>query len=185
MDNLDVRLDRLKKLVQERDFLEGKGLSNEVNIRIFCYEPQDEMKVRHFMEQMISDKSLSCHLVEMNLYKIFLNICDDMGIADGIEELEENDGSAYLLEQLQSAIGEQDFIDKMQYGPHELGDVIVITGVGDVYPFMRVHSLLEAMQKDFSDIPILVLYPGTFNGHYLRLFDRLEPNDYYRAFNVI
>ena len=49
MNNLNERLDKLRQLVQDRDFLEGKGLSNEVNIRIFCYDPQDEMTVTHFL----------------------------------------------------------------------------------------------------------------------------------------
>ena len=43
MNNIEKRLDKLKELIQERDFLEGKGLSNEVNIRIFCYCSEDEM----------------------------------------------------------------------------------------------------------------------------------------------
>ena len=38
MGNLSERLDNLKALIQTSDFLRGKGLSNEVNIRIFCYE---------------------------------------------------------------------------------------------------------------------------------------------------
>ena len=37
MSNISERLDELKKLIQEEDFLNGRGLSNEVNIRIFCY----------------------------------------------------------------------------------------------------------------------------------------------------
>ena len=73
----------------------------------------------------------------------------------------------------------------MQYPSHQKGDILLLTGVGDVFPFMRVHTLLEALQPYFSDIPILVLYPGKFDGHYLKLFDRLQPNDYYRAFNII
>ncbi len=185
MTNLKERLDALRALIQESDFLEGRGLSNEVNIRIFCYDPEEEMAVRHFMSRMETDQSLSCRLVKRDLYRIFLSLCEEMDIADAIEDLEESDGFDYLLEQLHSAITENDFIEKMQYAPHEKGDVLVLTGVGDVFPFLRVHSLLEAMQKDFSDIPILVLYPGTFNGHSLKLFDRLEPNDYYRAFNVL
>ena len=39
MSNINERLDQLRVLLQDRDFLEGKGLSNEVNIRIFCYDP--------------------------------------------------------------------------------------------------------------------------------------------------
>ena len=73
----------------------------------------------------------------------------------------------------------------MQYEPHEPGDVLLLTGVGEVFPFMRIHSLLEALQPEFPDIPILVMYPGTYDGRFVRLFDKLEPNPYYRAFNII
>lgn len=73
----------IKKIRQE-EFLEGKGLSNEVNIRIFCYDPKEEMTVRHFIEQLIVDQSLECHLIQCNLYQIFLEICDEKrrGCAD-------------------------------------------------------------------------------------------------------
>ena len=68
MSGIKERLDNLRTLIQEPDFLEGKGLSNEVNIRIFCYDAADEMIVRHFTEQLIVDQSLDCHLIERNLY---------------------------------------------------------------------------------------------------------------------
>lgn len=185
MANIKERLDNLRTHMQEPDFLEGKGLSNEVNIRIFCYDAKDEMTVRHFISQITTDQSISCNLVECNLYKIFLSLCDDIDISEAIPEMEEADGKEFLLEQLHSAIGEGEFIEKMQYEPHEPGDILLLTGVGDVFPFMRVHSLLEALQPHFGDIPILVMYPGTFDGSYVRLFDKLTPNPYYRAFNEI
>ena len=81
MNNLNGRLDKLRQLVQDRDFLEGKGLSNEVNIRIFCYDPQDEMTVTHFLNQIITDQSLDCNLIECNLYKLFIEICKDLDIS--------------------------------------------------------------------------------------------------------
>ncbi|MBO6066476.1 MAG: DUF1788 domain-containing protein, partial [Lachnospiraceae bacterium] len=28
-------------------------------------------------------------------------------------------------------------------------------------------------------------YPGSYDGRYVKLFNKLEPNPYYRAFNVI
>lgn len=45
MSNIKERLDRLRILVQDQDFLEGNGLSNEVNIRIFCYDSAEERAV--------------------------------------------------------------------------------------------------------------------------------------------
>ena len=73
-----LSINKVRALIQEPEFLEGKGLSNEVNIRIFCYEPENEMVVRHFVNQMETDQSLDCHLKICNLYKTFLSICDDL-----------------------------------------------------------------------------------------------------------
>lgn len=185
MDNIMERLDRVRTLIQDSDFLEGKGLSNEVNIRIFCYEPEDEMIVRYFINHLSTDVTLGCNLKLCNLYHTFLAICDDIDIMDVIPEMEENDGSIFLLEQLHSAIGKNEFIEKMQYEPHCPGDVLLLTGVGEVFPFMRIHTLLEALQPHFPDVPILVMYPGEFDGSHVKLFNRLQPDDYYRAFNVI
>ena len=86
MSDIKERLDKVRALIQEPEFLEGKGLSNEVNIRIFCYEPENEMVVRHFVNQLETDQSLDCHLIVCNLYKTFLSICDDMDITDAIPD---------------------------------------------------------------------------------------------------
>ena len=71
MSELKERLDNLRALMQEPEFLEGKGLSNEVNIRIFCYDPSDEMMVRHFIEQIMTDQSMNCHLKRKRVKNLF------------------------------------------------------------------------------------------------------------------
>lgn len=185
MATIGESLDKLRRHMQESDFLEGKGLSNEVNIRIFHYNAEEEMVVRRFIEQVTSDASLTCHIIERNLYELFLRLCEEQDIMEGIQEMEEDEGSSYLLEQLQISFGVDEYIAKIQYTPHQKGDILMLTGVGDVFPFMRVHSLLEALQPHFDDIPILVMYPGSYDGNALRLFDKLPPNAYYRAFNEI
>lgn len=185
MSSLMERLDNLRGMIQKSEFLEGKGLSNEVNIRIFCYEPKDEMAVRHFTEKLTTDQSLTCHLIEYNLYRVFLSICDEKRITDRVAQQEEKKGTQFVLEQMKRIASNTAFITKMQYEPHKLGDVILITGVGEAFPFIRVHALLDAMQPYFSDVPVLVMYPGTFDGRYVKLFDKLSPNPYYRAFSEL
>lgn len=185
MSDLKERLDHLKMEIQKPEFLEGKGLSNEVNIRIFCYDPAEEMVVRHFVEQIKVDQSLDCNLKECNLYKTFLEICDDKRITKSAPSMEEKKGKEYLIQQIQRFANNKTFVARMQYEPHKCGDVLLLTGVGEVFPFMRIHSLLEALQPEFPDIPILVMYPGKYDGRFVRLFDKLEPNPYYRAFNVV
>ena len=159
--NIMERLDNLRALIQEPDFQEGKGLSNEVNIRIFCYDPKDEMAIRHFTEKLTCDQSLS--------------ILDDKRITDRVAQQEEKKGKQFVLDQMKRLANNTAFIKKMQYEPHQPGDVILITGVGEAFPFIRVHALLDAMQPYFSDVPVLVMYPGTFDGRYVKLFDKLTP----------
>ena len=161
MSELKERLDNLRALMQEPEFLEGKGLSNEVNIRIFC------------------------HLIEHNLYEVFLSICEDKRIAKTIPAMEEKKGKEFIRDQMSRMANNTAFVNKMKYEPHEAGDVLVITGVGDAFPFIRVHDLLNAMQPEFPDVPILVFYPGNYDGRDVQLFNRLKKNPYYRAFNVI
>lgn len=185
MSELTERLDKLREKIQTDDFLEGKGLANEVNIWFFCYEPKEEMTVRDFIGSLTTSQSLKCHPVEYNLYKVFLAICDDKRITDRVPALEEKRGSEFVLTQMENIATNTKFVEKMRETPHKPGDVVFITGVGEAFPFIRVHALLEAMQPHFSDVPVLVFYPGTFDGHAVTLFNRLKPNSYYRAFNAL
>ena len=74
MSDIGPRLDQVRELLQNKDFLAGKGLSNEVNIRIFCYHPEDEMEVRHFSNKISSETKVACKIKECNLYRLFLKI---------------------------------------------------------------------------------------------------------------
>lgn len=183
--NIDERLDKVRNLLKDSDFLEGNGLSNEVNIRIFCYEAKEEMRVRHFVEQILIDRTLPCHLKENNLYEIFLKCCEDKRILSRMADQERKRGKDHLQRMIEKSITVQAYVDKICADTPRKGDVLLLTGVGDVFPFMRVHMLLEALQPRIDNIPVLVMYPGTFDGRHVKLFDRLTPNPYYRAFNII
>ena len=100
MSELKERLDNLKQDMQKKELLEGKGLSNEVNIRIFCYAPEEEMAVRYFIEQLEADQSLEFRLIQCNLYRIFLAICDEKRITKGIPLMEKKKGKEYLIQQI-------------------------------------------------------------------------------------
>ena len=99
--------------------------------------------------------------------------------------MEERKGKDYLIEQLQKVATPEAFVRKMKYEPHQAGDVLLISGVGKVYPFMRSHKILDNIQHIFADIPVLMLYPGTFDGQDLGLFGKFLDGHYYRAFNLL
>ena len=99
--------------------------------------------------------------------------------------MEDRKGKEYLSEQLQKVATPEAFVEKMKYETHKKGDVLLITGIGKVYPFMRSHKILDNIQHIFPDIPVLMLYPGTFDGQDLGLFGKFLDGHYYRAFNLL
>lgn len=185
MEDIITKLNKVSARLSEESFLTNKGLSNEVGIHIFCYDPCDELTVRSFFDGLKNKSDVPYRLVECDLYKIFLAICEEKRILKTIPNMEERKGKDYLAEQLQKVATPEAFVEKMKYEPIEHGDVLLITGVGKVYPFMRSHKILDNIQHIFADIPVLMLYPGTFNGQDLGLFGKFLDGHYYREFNLL
>ena len=185
MNDISKQLGEVKKRFSDAAFLENKGLSNEVGIYVFCYAPEDEMIVQNYFSILAKENDNPFRLIECDLYKIFLDICRDKRILDAIPSMEEKKGKDKLLMQLQKIASPELFVDKMQYEPHEKGDILLITGVGKVFPFMRSHNILDNIQHIFSDIPVVMLYPGAYNGQQLSLFDEFGDGNYYRAFDLL
>ena len=185
MSGIRKNLDAIKERFSDEVFLSNKGLSNEVGIHVLCYDPHDELIVRDFIANLKQQKGLSFRLIECDLYKIFLQICEEKGILKTIPAMEKKKGSEGLLKQLQKIASPEVFVERMKYSPHKHGDILLITGLGKVFPFMRSHNILDNIQHIFSDIPVVMLYPGKFNGQELSLFDEFHDGNYYRAFNML
>lgn len=185
MADIKQELDRIKDRISNPDFLANKGLSNEVGIHVFNYNPQHELIVRDFIKRLVNMPCDGYRIIELDLYKILLEILEEKRVLRTVASLEEKKGKAYLLEQLQKIATQERFLAKMRYEPHQPGDVIFLTGVGKVYPFMRSHIMLNSMQKEFSDVPIVMFYPGEYNGQSLILFNKFHDANYYRAFNLL
>ena len=92
-------MDNLKKVsarLSEEAFLTNKGLSNEVGIHVFCYDPKDEMTVRAYFKNLSEQKDVPYRLKVCDIYKIFLEICEDKHILKSIPSMEEKKGKEYL-----------------------------------------------------------------------------------------
>ena len=65
--------------------------------------------------------------------------------------------------------------------------VVLLTGVGEVYPVLRLHGLFETLQQRgcFQNIPVVAFYPGVYTGQSLSLFNSLKDGNYYRAFDLL
>lgn len=185
--DFDHRCKVLRKRLCEQDFLENKGLGNEIGFFTFCYDASFELEMRAFVADLQADAAkgaLPCNLIVKNLYDAFLGILEKKRILAAVPKQELKRGSEYLLNQLSKIASPEALAEALDYTPHQTGDVLLITGVGEIHPFLRVHVLLDNMQIAFSDIPVIVAYPGRFDGRSFNLFNKLGDGNYYRAFDI-
>ena len=124
-------------------------------------------------------------IVRFDLYDIMLKICREKRILDRIPQMEAQRGQDFIKKQIQKLAPPEAYVEHMKYEPHQRGDVVFITGVGRVYPYMRSHNVLNNLQHVFDDIPVVLFYPGEYTGQSLTLFGKFFDDHYYRAFNLI
>lgn len=191
--DFDHRCESFVAKLNDADFLANKGLGNEAGIFTFCYDPTLESAARDFFRRVIADSKagkfgagdVRANVVERNLYDILLSIAESKRILDRLPAQERKRGSDGLLKQVQRIATPEAYVAALDWSPHEPGDVLLITGVGEAFPFVRVHNVLNNMQSTFRDIPVVVAYPGSFDGGTLSLYGKLKDGNYYRAFDLI
>lgn len=80
-------------------------------------------------------------------------------------------------------------IEMFKEGAEDTGNkIVLITGVGKSYPIIRSHTILNNLQSVFRRNPVVMMYPGRYeikNSMTLRLFERLDDDNYYRAFPLV
>ena len=189
MRNIDKRLDLIKDKIHGETFIDGRGLGNELSFYIFDYDPRDELKVRDHVDYLINDYFKAPHhnrrIIEFNLYDMFLDITKEKNIYDKIFEMEEKEGKEFLYRALTTFARPEIFLDKIK---KEIGDhnVLFITGVGQIYPIVRTHNILNNLQEILEDkTPVILFYPGQYNEQDLQLFNKLKAENYYRAFRLV
>lgn len=192
---LAMSFELIRSRLSDPEFLEGRGISNEVPFYIFAYDAAQEDEVRTRTEQLITDAAaglIPAHIVHFDLWKIFREICAYYDIVDDLERLEAQKGSEALLAHIREIAMPEDFVTTMaeqfeaEFGKPQPGrDVVLVTGVGKVYPFVRAHDILENAQPVFDSIPFVMFYPGQYDQQALRLFNSIADGNYYRAFTLL
>lgn len=192
-NDFQKRCESLRARLCDADFLANKGLGNEAGIFTFCYDPTLEFEARSFFKVLVVEadagrlgtESVRTRIRERNLYDALLDIAEGKRILDRLPSQEEKRGKESLLKQIQRIATPEAFVATMDWRPHVPGDVLLITGVGEVYPFMRAHNILNNMQSAFRDVPVVLAYPGAYDGGSLSLFGKLSDGNYYRAFDLL
>ena len=62
--------------------------------------------------------------------------------------------------------------------------IVFITGIGKCYPIIRSHTILNNLHLVIDRVPVVMFYPGRYDGQELILFDEIKDDNYYRAFRL-
>lgn len=197
----------LRARLQDPEFLAGHGLGNEVPFFILPYAAALEDEVREQVEALVRDfaptaqdgapaaedspTTSGTRLIHFDLWDVFLQICAERRILEKIPALEERRGTEALLRRMEKIATPEAFLKVMATDYEQIGgqmpgrDVVLISGVGKVYPLVRAHNILENAQPVFTEVPMVMLYPGIYDGQQLHLFGKISDGNYYRAFSLL
>ena len=190
---ISERFDHLLNVLKSDRFLQMQGLNNEIPFFIFPYAPREQFEIDQMGKQLIKNLASSgISVLNINLYDLSIELLQRRGIWDQIIENETEFSKQELLEDLQGALNPEKhlvpaIVEKMQEQPF---DILFLTGVGEVFPYIRSHTILNNLQSKAKDKPTLMFFPGMYTftpegGSSLDLFGQLHDDKYYRAFNIL
>lgn len=186
----EERLNQILPKISSSDFLNSKGLGNEIGFWIFDYPVEREMEMREFLCHTIfpnlAKSQPLIRAVEVNLFTLILELLSDRKLLDKVLAMQLTKGDDAVLTALRPVLKEDKLADKLMSNININDiDVLILHGVGSAYPMIRTHTLLSALHPLMGKVPLLMFYPGKYDGHSLRLFNQLSEEHYYRAFRLV
>ena len=188
--SFEERLNQILPRITSKDFLNSKGLGNEIGFWIFDYPPEREMEMRDFLARTVlpSLKKFQPPIRpgEINLFDLVIQLLEERKLLDKAIQMQRTKGDDAVMAALRPILKEDKLAQKV-ISLVDLGniDLLILWGVGSVYPMLRTHTLLSALHTLMGNTPLLMFYPGRYDGYSLRLFNKLSEDHYYRAFRLV
>jgi hypothetical protein len=187
-DRLRDRLNSILPRVTSDEFLSGSGLGNELAFYIFDYPAEEELQIREYVQMLVEQiprrrPGMRAHHV--NLFDLVIDHLKARNLLEKATAMQQREGDQKLLERLKPILDPEKiapiFVDAARPGDCEL---VLVTGIGSVWPALRSHTLLNNLHARMGATPLVMFYPGRYDGLSLRLFNKVESNNYYRAFKL-
>lgn len=188
--------ERLFQIFGHPAFLAMKGQANEMPIFIQAYEPWLERAVRHMISSLAARlRNNGVGVRTIDLFDLVLQELEEHRILDPLVNGEPTFGKAAVLETLQNYSDPKTHLVPrlMKAIDTDVIQLTLITGSGRLFPFLRTHTILEALQPAMVHHPVVIFFPGEYDqdsvgGSHLRLFGSMSSpkinNPYYRATNL-
>ena len=190
--SLQEKFGHLLDLISSERFLKMQGLGNEVPFFICPYRPEEAVEMEKIQRQLLNKLSQKgIQILDINLYDLVVDCLKADGDWEWYLENETSMSKQEFKEDLQGILDAGDVLvpaiaKKMKDAEF---DVMFLSGVGEVFPYLRSHNVLNNLQSTAKTRPTVMFFPGQYThslaqGSSLDLFGQLHDDKYYRAFNI-
>jgi len=186
------RFQHLFSVISGQRFLNKQGLGNEIPFFICPFIPEESNEMERLRNQLINRLAqVGVRVLEINLYDLSIGILKAEGDFEWLIQNESRLEKSKLQEELQGILDIETVMvpaiaEKIASTDF---DVLFLSGIGEVFPYIRSHNVLNNLQSTAKEQPTVLFFPGAYShslesGASLDLFGRLRDDKYYRAFNI-
>jgi hypothetical protein len=201
------RFEHLANVIGSERFLQMRGLNNDLPFYICEFPANEAIEMQRLQRQLInalSNLSIPClggrgvKVLDINIYDLCIELLqaregsnEGSRLWDEILAVELDVEKDNLRELLQNVLGIEEYlIPAIGERLHQADfDVLFLSGIGEVFPYIRSHNVLNNLQSTAKEKPTVLFFPGEYRhsleqGASLELFGLLQDDKYYRAFNI-
>lgn len=191
MMGFEQRLDAIEGVIKKENFRQNKGLGNEVGYYVFDYPADEELAVRDHIDYMKNRNSRATdgfELVVFDLYDLIIDVLEKEGFLEQCFMFEKNRGFERIIKSVGNLLKVNDsdslIVKHIQENTPE-DSVVFLVGIGKCYPILRSHKVLNNLHQILDHVPVVLFYPGKYDGQELVLFGSIKDDNYYRAFKLV
>ena len=191
MMTLEERLNEAESRMKKPSFRQNKGLGNEVGYYIFDYPAERELFIRERIEYIRRKNEQSddeYRVVVFDLYEIIIEILKNKGYLEKCCEFEKKKGFDRITKSvgnmLRITAKDSLLVSYIRERTPEKA-IIFLVGIGKCYPILRSHTVLNNLHQVIDNVPVVMFYPGKYDGQELILFSEIKDDNYYRAFKLV
>lgn len=193
MGDIESRLNELEDKIKQPNFRKNKGLGNEVGYYVFDYPAEQELIIRERVRYLASKYDNNIHdfkIVVFDLYNIIMDLLEQEGFLEICEEFEKTKGFGEITRAINEMLRMEEDNQSNEILAHIKNNtpkdaIIFLTGVGKCFPILRSHKILNNLHQYIDEVPVVMLFPGKYDGQSLRLFSEIIDDNYYRAFKLV
>ena len=193
MIELENRLNKLEEKIKQPNFKKNKGLGNEVGYYVFDYPAEYELLVRERIEYLASKYENENHDFQIVVYDLYDIIIDNL-IREGFLEICMDFEKSKDFSEITKAVNEMLRMEEDNQSNEILAhiknntpsnSIVFLKGVGKCFPMLRSHKILNNLHQFIDDVPVIMFFPGKYDGQSLMLFSEIKDDNYYRAFKLV